>query len=447
MEKAIDVRLASEDQQGIRIAKVVCLSVVIMVAAELIGSVTFNVGPGKVVMLPMVWALLIGAAVGMAKDRLPWGLSLDTAAQFDASRILQPALLLFIAKLGLLVGSSLPQLAASGWALALQEFGHFVGTIMIGLPLALILGIKREAIGATFSVGREPSLAIIAEKYGMDSPEGRGVLAEYLTGTVFGALFIAVLAGFLASLHLLDPVALAMGAGVGSGSMMAAASGAIAALQTPEVAKQVVTFAAASNLITTTIGTYFTLFISLPLAVWAYRVLEPVIGRKEHAVAAEKRAAAEPVIDHGAPLGTLGTLGTVGAWLLAASLTVIVEWMSRGTSPVVSIAAMGVILVPVVAGVAAVRLTGGRVPAVCMVSLFAMAMTSPWCPLAAQIADLTGKANFLSFLTPVLTFAGLSIAKDVPAFRRLGWRIVVVSLAANAGTFIGASLIAQFFHH
>ena len=444
MEKTIDTQLVGEDQQGLRIAKVVCLSVAIMVAAELIGSATFSVGPGKVVMLPMVWALLIGVAVGLAKDRLPWGLRLDAAAQFDAAKILQPALLLFIAKLGLLVGSSLPQLAASGWALALQEFGHFVGTIMIGLPLALMLGIKREAIGATFSVGREPSLAIIAEKYGMDSPEGRGVLAEYLTGTVFGALFIAVLAGFLASLHVLDPVALAMGAGVGSGSMMAAASGAIAALQTPEVAKQVVTFAAASNLITTTIGTYFTLFISLPLAVWAYRVLEPVIGRKERAVAADKRSAAEPVIDHGAPLGLLGT---AGAWLLTAALTVIVEWMSRGTSPFVSMAAMAVILVPVVAGVALARLAGGRVPAVCTVSLIAMAMTSPWCPLAAQIADLTGKANFLSFLTPVLTFAGLSIAKDVPAFRRLGWRIVVVSLAANAGTFIGAALIAQFFHH
>lgn len=42
---------------------------------------------------------------------------------------------------------------------------------------------------------------------------------------------------------------------------------------------------------------------------------------------------------------------------------------------------------------------------------------------------------------------GLSIAKDVPAFRRLGWRIVVVSFMANAGTFLGATLIAQVFMH
>ena len=71
----------------------------------------------------------------------------------------------------------------AGWALVFQEFGHFFGTMAVGLPLALLLGIKREAIGATFG-GPEPSLAIIGERYGMNSPEGRGVMAEYITGTV-----------------------------------------------------------------------------------------------------------------------------------------------------------------------------------------------------------------------------------------------------------------------
>jgi hypothetical protein len=92
--------------------------------------------------------------------------------------------LLFAAKLGLLVGGSLPKLATAGWALLFQELGHFFGTMAIGMPIALLLGIKREAIGATFSVGHEPSLAIIGEKYGMQSPEGRGVLAEYIIGTI-----------------------------------------------------------------------------------------------------------------------------------------------------------------------------------------------------------------------------------------------------------------------
>ena len=174
---------------------------------------------------------------------------------------MQIAVLIFVAKLGLLVGASLPKLATAGWALMFQELGHFFGTMTLGLPIALLLGIKREAIGATFSIGREPNIAIVAGKYGMQSPEGRGVLAEYITGTVLGAIFIALLASLATSRGIFDPIALAMGAGVGSGSMMAAASGAIAAMQTPEVAKDVIAFAAASNLMTTIVGLYFTLYV------------------------------------------------------------------------------------------------------------------------------------------------------------------------------------------
>ena len=108
---------------------------------------------------------------------------------------------------------------------------------------------------------------------------------------------------------------------------------------------------------------------------------------------------------------------------------------------------MGIIVASVIAGALLNRLTGKKIPAVCWVSFVAMALTSPLCPWAAQMNALTGKINFLALITPMLTFAGLSIAKDIPAFRRLGWRIVVVSFAANAGTFIGATIIAQFFKH
>ncbi|WP_302882934.1 DUF3100 domain-containing protein [Pantoea cypripedii] len=44
-------------------------------------------------------------------------------------------------------------------------------------------------------------------------------------------------------------------------------------------ADSVMVLAAASNLLTSTFGTYFTLFISLPLAVASSRFLEPLIGR------------------------------------------------------------------------------------------------------------------------------------------------------------------------
>ena len=436
-----------------RYGKLYFFALVILVVACLIGPVVFKVGSGRIELLPMIWAMLMGGALGLAANRLPSTFRLERGLQFKASAILQAGLLIFIAKLGLLVGGSLPVIASAGWSLALQEFGHFIGTIVFGMPLALLLGIKREAIGATFSVGREASLAIIGERYGMHSPEGRGVLAEYLTGTIFGAVFLAIVAGFVASLHIFNPLALAMGAGVGSGSLMGAAAGAIAAHQTPEVAKDVAAFAAASNLITTTIGPFFSLFVSLPLAVWVYRVFEPVLGRLTRvgiAAAADdakaqrvQRANCAAVVEESADLGGAARWGS---WLAISVMTLISNQLLYKTSFVDAIPGAVIIMLCVVIGHYLTVLIRHRIPAVCVVSALAMYLTSPWFPYAAEMLAMSGKINFMAAIPVMLTFAGLSVAKDVPAFRRLGWRIVVVSLLANAGTFLGAAAIAELFH-
>lgn len=254
--------------------KICLLALVVVVIAELIGQKKVQVGPGYLLFLPMLFAMIMGAIISFPKFKLVTLEEMNTS-----NAIMGLVVMLFVAKIGAMMGPSVAALFKAGWALCFQELGHFLGTVIIGLPVAIFLGLKREAVGATFSIDREPNIAIIAEKYGMDSPEGRGVMATYICGTLFGALYIGLLAGYLGSAKLFSPLALAMGAGVGSGSMMAAASGAIAAAF-PESAAQVATFAAASNLITTLVGIYFALFISLPLANKMYDWLEPKIGRK-----------------------------------------------------------------------------------------------------------------------------------------------------------------------
>jgi len=432
------------------LAKLFICAAICVVLAELAGAATIPLGGSyRITLLPFLWALLIGAAWGVASPRLPGALKLDLQAQRLASIALQFALLLFIAKLGLLVGGSLPKILTAGWALAFQEFGHFFGTAVIGLPIALLLGVKREAIGATFSVGREPSLAIIGERYGMSSPEGHGVLAEYITGTVFGTVFIALFASLVTSLGIFHPHALAMGAGMGSGSLMAAAAGAISAQQTPEMAKEVAAFAAASNLITTTIGTYFTLFLSLPFTIWAYGVLEPILGRGKGRSVVE--AAEEDLSDtaRAAEVTEAFSIAQIFAvWIGVGLIALAANYVAFRTVPDgTTLAGLGIILCCVAIGFAVYKLTRGVVPAVLWVSLVAMALTYPTMPYAAEIATLTGRINFLALATPVIALAGLSIAKDLPVFRRLGWRIVVVSLAANAGTFVGGAFVAQHFLH
>lgn len=423
------------------IVQVFALALVIAALSEWLGPLPIELGVGKVVLLPMIWALLIGLVLGLLAKRMPQPLSLGLHSQHLAAAVLSCALFLFIAKLGLMVGGSLPQLAKVGWGLALQELGNLIGCVLLGMPVALLLGIKREAIGATFSIGREPGLAIVGERFGMDSPEGRGVLAEYITGTLIGAIFISLLAGFVASLDIFHPLALGMGAGVGSGSMTAAAVGAISA-QYPERANDIATFAAAANLIATTLGTYLTLFISLPLAVHAYRIFEPILGSKRKAVAVQEAAPTAQEVVH-VPALNLGM--RLLAWVYVGVLVLIGNQIGYGVPMLDALPGIALIIGVVLVGDLIYLATQRKLPAVCWISFVAMALTFPAVPYAAEVAAITGKVNFLAMITPMLTFAGLSLAKDIPAFRRLGWRIVVVSLMANAGVFLAAAVIAEFF--
>ncbi|HZS80332.1 MAG TPA: DUF3100 domain-containing protein [Herbaspirillum sp.] len=415
---------------------------IVVALAESIGASSFRLGPGKIVLLPMLWALLIAAAWGIAQRRVPACMRIQPALQAYAGGLLNAGLLLFIVKLGLTVGSALPEVRQAGWALLFQEFGHAFGTLVLGLPLALLLGIKREAVGATFSVGREGNLVIIGQKYGMASPEGRGVLAEYITGTVLGALFIALLAGFITSLHIFDPRSLAMGAGVGSGSLMAAAIGAIAAQQPGAMAPELTAIAAASNLLTMVVGFYFTLFLSLPAASWLYDRLEPVLGRfsKRKLIETAATASADGAIQE------LSLADKAISWMLIAAGVTIGNWLSFKVAPIQSLIGTAVIAF-IVAIVEIARCRMPKMPSILVLSIIATTVGVPGLfPFSDTIIALTGQLNFLAFTTPVLALAGFSVAKDLPLFRQLGWRIVVVSLMATAGTFLGATLIAELFH-
>lgn len=250
-------------------------AMVLVIVCESIGTIKVPVGPGVLLFLPMLYAMVIGGFISWPKLKL---IKLDQMKH--ATAVMSLLALLLVTKLGVIIGPSVAKLLQSGLALSLQELGHFLGTVVLGLPLAIALGLGREAVGATFSIDREPNIAIIAEKYGLDSPEGRGVMAIYICGTVFGAVWLGLVAGFMAAMKIFHPYALAMGAGVGSGSMMAAASGAIKAVF-PEQANEILMYAGASNLLTTIIGIYFCLFVSLPATNYLYKVLTPIIGRKQ----------------------------------------------------------------------------------------------------------------------------------------------------------------------
>ncbi len=241
---------------------VIVLAIVIL--TEAIGAVEISIGPGIIVFLPMLFAIIIGL--------LLYFTPLVTDKQSaNAEPIITISVTLLIAKIGVTIGPDLVNVIAAGPALILQELGNF-GTLFIALPVAvLIFGMKRESIGMTHSIGREPNLGIIYDKYGFESAEGRGVTVIYIFGTVFGALFYGIFSGVLAAYTPLHPLSLAMAAGVGSGSMMTAAIGPLIASY-PDLESQIVAFAGASNLLTYATGLFVSIFIALPLTEKLYNL-------------------------------------------------------------------------------------------------------------------------------------------------------------------------------
>ena len=247
----------------------------LVIIAELIGPIKIPITQGvEVSIMPLLYTMVLGLVFYLAKP-IKW-------IQRKQSRVAEGAMMLFIgvliAKLAVSSGQSIHLIFEMGPALLLQELGH-LATIFIALPVAILLGFKRETIGMTNSIGREPEVAVVVDKYGFNSPESRGIFALFIVGTIIGTVFISFLTSISVSVLPLHPFAFAMASGVGSASMNAASLGPTLAAF-PGLETQIEAFAGFSNLLSFSIGIYIVIFIALPLTEKLYEFLEPKLGKK-----------------------------------------------------------------------------------------------------------------------------------------------------------------------
>ncbi len=248
---------------------------VLVIVAELIGPIEIQLTKDVTVsIMPLLYTMVLGLVFYLAKP-IRW-------IERKQSRVAEGAMMLFIgvliAKLAISSGQSMHLLFEMGPALMLQELGH-LATILIALPIALLLGFKRETIGMTNSIGREPEVAVVVDKYGFNSPESRGIFALFIVGTIIGTVFISFFTSICVSILPLHPYAFAMASGVGSASMNAASLGPTLAAF-PALETSIEAFAGFSNLLSFSVGIYIVIFIALPLTEKLYYILEPKIGRK-----------------------------------------------------------------------------------------------------------------------------------------------------------------------
>lgn len=248
--------------------KVHGLALILTLVCESMGTKVFKLPIGTVAFFPMLYALLLGFILGLPQIRINGKSLLNVDDQEDSSFLINASVMLLLARYGTLVGPNFHKILESGLALVLQEFGN-VGTAILAVPIAVMIGLKREAVGAGHSLGREANIALIGELYGMNSPEGRGVMGVYICGTVLGSIFFGLMASLIASWNIFSVEALAMAAGTGSASMATATIGALQILY-PDKADIIAAYGAASNMLSGLDGLYMSLFVALPISNWLY---------------------------------------------------------------------------------------------------------------------------------------------------------------------------------
>lgn len=235
----------------------------VIFVSEMIGAQRISLGSLGISIQPLVFAVLIAMVFGIPAIRKGVLTRIYSAENIKyAGSNLIFVMLPLMARYGADVAPKIQEILSIGWVFLLQSVGN-IGTVLLGLPIALALGLGREAIGATLGIGREGELTYISEKFGLNGGEGRGILSMYLVGTIFGSIFFSFIPPVFAALGF-SPEALSIGCGLGSASMMTAASTSLMGIF-PEAAETITSFSAASQLVTSFMGTYVMVFLSVPL--------------------------------------------------------------------------------------------------------------------------------------------------------------------------------------
>jgi hypothetical protein len=139
--------------------------------------------------------------------------------------------------------------------------------------------------------------------------------------------------------------------------------------------------------------------------------------------------------------------------LLSVALTLFTQqvklWVSPDSTPIstTTLAGLGTLWLFSLAGIVIGDLmTLSRIPVlrtfpvlgwVSLVSLFS-------CMAWGGFVDAIAAVDFLSLTTPVLAFAGISVADRLVDLSKTSWKVAITAIFVFVGTYTGSALLAQF---
>ena len=393
----------------------------------------------EVFLLPLLFSLVMGLALYLAKPIKFVG--------SKQAKVAEGAMILFIgvliAKLAVSSGQSIDSIYNVGLALILQQFGD-LGTL-IALPIALLLGFRREVIGMTSSICREPNLGIIIDKYGFKSPETRGVLAIFVIGSMIGTAYISLLSSVCTSVLPIHPYAFAMASGIGSASMNAASLASISHIF-PSMATDLEAFAGCSNLLSFCFGIYMCIFVSLPLAEKLYSFFSPRIGKDEgksiddeydiEGVKQDKYVSKDEL--------SKGKIQRWVAFLLIFSFIVAVGNFIGYKSPIMdSFVGMLIVSLITLLGMSLERIIPFNIQSIIYISLIGIFVAIPGVPTADFVSHYVSQINLITISTTLLAYVGIAIGNDWKEFKKIGLKGIIITLIVISGTYLGSATIAH----
>uniref|UniRef100_UPI0025F31EEE DUF3100 domain-containing protein n=1 Tax=uncultured Agrococcus sp. TaxID=382258 RepID=UPI0025F31EEE len=428
------------------------------------GEHTFELGTASVVIFPFVLVVILGATVGLQRFIPVTG---QTRAAGEA--LIPVGMVVFLALLGTGIGPMVGMVEEIGPALVMQEVGQLFGTIILALPIAVLMGMGRAAIGATWSIDRESYLAYAIDRFGTKAPEYRGVFGVWLIGSIFGAVFMSLLTSLLGGLDWYSPLSLALALGVGSTSMMLGGVGSLSILY-PDLAVEIMALAGISNLVTNIIGFYAGVFVGLPIARKLYLFWCRVF-RRPAAEIAEARLVAKGQVPEGdaaldvrlakkkdrksqsdeAPPQTAEDPATPTGWRPAviaypfAGVTgLLFNWIGTGGFHLRDIGGMAVCLALTWVAIFLSKKVRA-IPATVWVLTFAALVTTPISPVADTVSYLVQDLDVLLVGLPALAIIGMNMGRDRKAFTQLSWKVVVAAILTFSFTIIAAASLAEIF--
>lgn len=252
--------------------KIFALAYVFILIADNIGQIKIPVGRGMFILFPIFYAIILGVLSGPQVFKI-----VSNKHVKAASRLVVVGICPFIAKMGITAGANIEVILSAGPVLLFHGFGNLLG-IVASLPIAILLGMKREAVGACHSINREYHMALINNIYGPDSDEARGSLSIYIVGGMVGTIYFGLMASVVGMAGWFHPQALGLASGVGAGIMMASASASLCAIY-PAWIETISAMASVGETIAGITGIYITMFIAIPLCNKLYCILEPRLRR------------------------------------------------------------------------------------------------------------------------------------------------------------------------